>query len=421
MKNVLFFIYRLYGGGAERVVSNLSLALDGNYNIKIVIYDREERTYPHKGELIRIKLPFSEDPTRNNKVQRFIRLLFLIRKLRNLKRIHGIDTCVSFGEQANIINVLSKRKERICLSMRTTLSKEMKNAPKMEILSSFISGLYNRADRIIVPSRLAAIDLTKWFHTRKDKIDVVYNYIDPSAISKLADEPITDPCYDDLFQKDILLHVGRITAAKGQWLLLLVLKKIKKDFPDVRLVLIGEGESEYPFKVKLLEYARNRGLRVFDKMKKGIVFSLDFDVYLLGFESNPFRYMRRSRILVFPSAYEGFPNTVIEAMQSRLPVIVADCASGPREILQPSSDPSIHTDIMEKTPFGILAPALPSSFIDDPVREDLILEWEKAIRLLLGNEVLRSEFINNGLRRASEFEKEIILHQWKSILFNDKG
>jgi hypothetical protein len=59
-RNILFFIYRLYGGGAERVVSNLSMALGDNYNIKIIIYDLEEKTYPYKGELIRIKLPFSK-------------------------------------------------------------------------------------------------------------------------------------------------------------------------------------------------------------------------------------------------------------------------------------------------------------------------------------------------------------------------
>ena len=61
-KNILFIIYRLYGGGAERVVSNLSMALGDKYNVKITIYDIEEKTYPYKGELIRIKLPFSKDP-----------------------------------------------------------------------------------------------------------------------------------------------------------------------------------------------------------------------------------------------------------------------------------------------------------------------------------------------------------------------
>lgn len=62
MKNVLFFIYRLYGGGAERVVSNLSLALANEYNVKIVIYSNEEKTYPYDGQLIRIKLPFFQRP-----------------------------------------------------------------------------------------------------------------------------------------------------------------------------------------------------------------------------------------------------------------------------------------------------------------------------------------------------------------------
>lgn len=414
-KKVLFFIYRLYGGGAERVVSNLSLALGCKYDIKIAIYDLEERTYPYEGELIRIKLPFSENPVHNNSIQRAIRFFILITKLSKLKRDNKIDISVSFGEQANIINVLSKKKERIYISMRTTLSKELQNRAKKKILTALIKRLYNRAKAIVVPSALAAIDLEQSFGVRKNKLEIIHNYIDSVAINQLSNEPISDTDLSRLFRQKILLNVGRITPAKGQWLLLRLFKRIKERIPDARLVIIGEGESENHFKVKLLDYAANLGLKLYDRTIND-KFSLDSDVFLLGFDSNPFKYMKQSQLLVFSSTFEGFPNTIIEAMQSELPVIAADCQSGPREIIAPNTDPSKHTSITEFHCSGILAPSLPSSSIDDPVDDSIIIEWEKAIMTLLDNEDLRKKYIRKGIERATAFEKEIILKKWESLL-----
>ena len=414
-RNILFFIYRLYGGGAERVVSNLSMALGDNYNIKIIIYDLEEKTYPYKGELIRIKLPFSKNPVHNNSIQRTIRFFMLITKLRKLKRDNKIDISVSFGEQANIINVLSKKKEHIYLSMRTTLSKEMQNRPKKRILTGLIKRLYNRAEAIVVPSALAANDLEQSFDVRKNKLEIIHNYVDSVAINKLSDEPISDTELFSLFRQKILLNVGRITPAKGQWLLLHLFKKLKERIPEARLVIIGEGESERHFKMKLVNYAAKLDLKLYDRTAAD-KFSLDHDVFLLGFDSNPFKYMKQSQLLVFSSTFEGFPNTIIEAMQSGLPVIAADCQSGPREIIAPDTDPSKHTSITEFHCSGVLAPSLPTSSIDDPVDDSIMIEWENAIITLLDNQELRNKYIQNGIERATAFEKEIILKKWESLL-----
>jgi glycosyltransferase involved in cell wall biosynthesis len=177
----------------------------------------------------------------------------LITKLRKLKRDNKIDISVSFGEQANIINVLSKKKEHIYLSMRTTLSKEMQNRPKKRILTGLIKRLYNRAEAIVVPSALAANDLEQSFDVRKNKLEIIHNYVDSVAINKLSDEPISDTELFSLFRQKILLNVGRITPAKGQWLLLHLFKKLKERIPEARLVIIGEGESERHFKMKLVQ------------------------------------------------------------------------------------------------------------------------------------------------------------------------
>ena len=57
------------------------------------------------------------------------------------------------------------------------------------------------------------------------------------------------------------------------------------------------------------------------------------DVVFLGWQSNPYPYMRRAGVFVLPSNYEGFPNAMLEAMACGVPVVATDCPHGPAEIL----------------------------------------------------------------------------------------
>ena len=411
MQNILFFVYRLYGGGAERVVSNLSLALGDQYNIRIAIYGDQPKAYPHGGELIKINLPFSDDPTTNIWWKRLLRMFVLIYKLRRLKRKYKIDLTISFGEQPNIINILTRGKRKTILSVRSLLSKELVIYPKMKILNWFIKFWYNKANQIIVPSQLAAKDLIAHFGIRADKLKVIYNYIDQEKISGLSSEPMDNIFHQELFQYPVLLNVGRITPAKGQWLLLIALKKIKQIHPNFKLVIIGEAEKEGDLRKVLFGLASELGLKVYDcsrEMEK----SLGYDVFFLGFQVNPFKFMKRSKMFVFPSVFEGFPNSILEAMQCGLPVISADCLSGPREIMAPESDLQINIQRPETTEFGILCPALPNGNPHLPIKEEILSSWVSAIEMMTNDMSQKNNFIQNGYKRVMDFDREKILNQW---------
>lgn len=415
MQNVLFFIFRLYGGGAERVVSNLSMAFSEQDNVKVAVYDSQEKTYPYKGDLIRIKLPFSNDPIHNSWWQRVTRLIILICKVRKIKRQYKIDVAISFAEQANIVNILTSGRARTVISVRTLLSKELASTKKMKILAHFIRLLYNRAQQIIVPSQLAAQDLRDHFGIESGKLKVIYNYIEQEKISSMIAETIDDPFLRLLFSQPVLLNVGRITPAKGQWLLFELMKKITLLHPDWKLVIIGESETEGNLKTRLLELAGHLDLRVYDSAG-GQNATMDYDVYLLGFKANPFKYMRQSRLLVFPSVFEGFPNTVLEAMQSGLPVVVSDCQAGPREILAPGSDPATRAVRAELTAFGMLCPALPAADISIPVPPWITEEWIYAIDRVMNENSLRDQLIRQGYARVRDFDKDTILADWKKSI-----
>ena len=412
MQNILFLIFRLYGGGAERVVSNLSTALSEQYNVKIAIFDKPGKTYPYSGELLHIKLPFSDDPIQNSWWQRAIRLFILVHKVRRLKKKYKINIAVSFGEPANIINVLSGAAERTIVSVRTVLSKEIV-AHRMWITRLLAKLLYNKANSIIVPSDASRQDLVSTFQIKNNKIRVIPNYIEQDRISLMANLEIENGTLGKLFKKDVLLNVGRITPAKGQWLLLELMTNNHFLQRDIKLVIVGEAESEGRLKWLLLEKARRLGLRVYDYSTNQEL-NMDYDVYLLGFQENPYQFMKRSKLLLFPSLFEGFPNTVLEAMQCRLPVMVADCNSVTREILAPGKKFNHQTEKLVVTENGILCPTMTEADIHKEIPSSIVKEWNKGIEILLSDEALQESLRTHGQNRVKDFNKSSIISQWKA-------
>jgi glycosyltransferase involved in cell wall biosynthesis len=60
---------------------------------------------------------------------------------------------------------------------------------------------------------------------------------------------------------------------------------------------------------------------------------IEKDLWMPGEIDNPFRYMARAGVFVLSSAWEGFPNVLLEAIASGCPTTSTDCESGPRELL----------------------------------------------------------------------------------------
>lgn len=107
---------------------------------------------------------------------------------------------------------------------------------------------------------------------------------------------------------NILLYCGLMTPRKRVPVLLQAMVKVKKEIPDVKLLLTGKG--------------------LFLEKYKQLAISLDLqeNVSFLGFvtEEELMMYYASCNIFVFPSELEGFGQVLIEAMASGTPVICAD-------------------------------------------------------------------------------------------------
>lgn len=410
-ENILLIIDHLHSGGAQKSMAEISIALAEYYAITLIIHrDFDKIDFDYAGELLRIQLPYSTDSLNNNLFKRCVRLFSLTRQLNKIKRKRKIGVAISFMEVSNIANILSWNGEKQILSVRSYLSKEFQDNKRLNIFRTFIKLLYKRSKYVVTPSEQIKTDMIVNFGLSGERIRVINNFIDSELIENKKKEKIEPEILNLLEQHQVLINVGRLASAKAQWLLAGVLRQVMDVVPKAKLIIMGEG----PLRGKLVASAIQQGLKVYqqgiDPLPNMTELS-DYDVFLLGFKKNPFPYLTKSEVFILSSLYEGFPNVLVEAMQCGLPVISSDCFSGPREILNPSTDIPTPTKELTYAEYGILTKVADSS---DP--EQYTNAAAKAAIEILTNPQKKKLFRNQSLSRAPHFYKKTILQQWIQLI-----
>lgn len=107
----------------------------------------------------------------------------------------------------------------------------------------------------------------------------------------------------------VIGHVGRFTPQKNHAFLVDVFSECVKINPNVRLLLVGNGDGR-----KQIE-------------QKVFALGLDDKVIFTGVRSDVNELMQAMDVFVFPSLYEGLPVTMIEAQAAGLPCVISDRVS----------------------------------------------------------------------------------------------
>lgn len=174
---------------------------------------------------------------------------------------------------------------------------------------------YKKADLIICPSKGLLSDLTKFMKAEESKIKLVYNPTVTADIFEKARQKTNHPWFE---QKSfpIILGAGRLKPQKDFKTLIEAFARVKRNFPDAKLVILGEG-------------AQRRELENL-VIKLGIKDNVD----LVGFQENPYAFIAKADVFVLSSIYEGLPNILIEALALKKKIVATNCPSGPAEILK---------------------------------------------------------------------------------------
>ncbi len=371
-KNLSILIYSLAGGGAEKVTSILLNNLIQNYNVKLFLMnDTIVFDIPKSIDIIYLE---KSSPSENS-IMKLLKLPFLALKY---KRLANCDISLSFMNRSNYINVLAKLfglKSKVIISERATPSIQHKMGIQGKVNRFLIKHLYNKADLIIANSQGNKKDLSDNFNI--NNTTVIHNPVDLETIKKLSTEAV-----DFNFDKFTFVTVGRLDQGKNHSLLIESMKEC-----NANLIIIGDGVLKDELHQKVIEA------------------KLDDKVFLVGFDSNPYKYMAKADAFIFASLYEGFPNVLIEALACELPIISSDCLNGPREIL--SNTNVINNDkILDLVQYGILVPV-------NNKQENI-----KAMQLIIKDDLLRKNYKKLSLMRAKDFSKEKILQQYIEVINN---
>jgi glycosyltransferase involved in cell wall biosynthesis len=146
------------------------------------------------------------------------------------------------------------------------------------------------------------------------KVHTLYNPVFDEQIFIDAQESVNDFVFENGYS--YLVNVGRLEYQKNQELLINAVQQLKSEGRKVKLLILGVG---------VLQKALEKQIENLD---------LKDDVFLLGFQKNPFKYVAKSDMFVLSSRYEGLPTVLIEALALGVNAVSTNCPSGPAEIFE---------------------------------------------------------------------------------------
>jgi glycosyltransferase involved in cell wall biosynthesis len=215
---------------------------------------------------------------------------------------------VVFAFQANIYAIIVSKLLGVNIITRSNTSPNGWN--KSFVKQLIFDFFFKKTNLIIVNSFEFKKQMDKAYSI---KTKVILNPFDFNYIKKKSLENVGN----NFFKKNNLklINVGRLVDQKDQITILKAIKIVLKENKNIQLIIVGKGEK----KNKLNNYIfRNK---------------LERHIKLVGYQDNPFKYIRPADLFILSSKYEGLPTALIEAMFLKKSLISSDCPTGPKEIL----------------------------------------------------------------------------------------
>lgn len=169
----------------------------------------------------------------------------------------------------------------------------------------------SKSEKVIVPSNYLKKIVSQWGIPKK-KIKVIYNSFDPPE--NFADKKVLRELLQ--FKGKLVISVGRLIPWKGFETLVTLMPKLVKQFPDLKLLIVGSGPDES----KLESIIGKK------KMHDHVILvgALDHNTLL--------RYLKAADVFVLNTFYEGFSHQLLEVMALGTPIVTTNVGGNPEII-----------------------------------------------------------------------------------------
>lgn len=338
MKKILFYTtFLTQGGGIEVVtVRYMNKFIEKGYHVDLYIdYNMGKENIREKEIDKRIKIKYL-------KSEKISKIIYKLRTLGKTQKIFNIplyilvlisdffvwqrenkiiqkenyDATISFFQYLpSYITKVRGPKHMIFLHGSVTQYFE---GIKKYFKDSFFKKL-NRFDYICTVSDEMRIQLKKIFPDLKNEQITVYNPIDFEIIERKSEDfSNIDKKEEELLNSSYICSVGRIDEGQKDFKTLIsaYTELYKKKKISEKLFLIGDG----PDKENLEKIVNDLGI--------------ENNILFLGKKSNPYIWVKNSKLFILSSKFEGLPTVLIESLILNTPTISSDCLTGPKEILE---------------------------------------------------------------------------------------
>ncbi len=302
MKRMLCLISGMNAGGAETFLMKLYRFLDKDkYQMDFCVNIRERGVYDDEIEGLGGRI--YHIPSKSESVAEFKKQLTKLIRDNNYQYVMRVtSSAMGFMD----LHIAKKAGARVCIARSSNSSDG--GSLKSAVVHKLGRLLYGHCvDVKIAPSDLAAEYTFGKKAYRSGKVDILHNALDMSVYNFNENERIK--IRGELGIPDeatVIGHIGRFNQQKNHAFLLDVFAEYSRRHPESVLMLVGKGELEENIRKNADE------LKITDK----IIFT--------GVRSDIPALLSAMDAFVFPSFYEGMPNTVIEAQATGLDCIIAD-------------------------------------------------------------------------------------------------
>lgn len=308
MKKVLIVIPSYSkGGGAEKILSNILNNGDfSEYQIDIVEIDRGYNGLEDLPENIKVIKSYYHEKYPN--VIRLILEQFGKRFPKALRRYlvkkDNYDVEIMFEVMYPDIS-FSKRNIKKIYWVHGSIE-DFSNTWRENRFRQYFSD----ATKIVSISNKTEKSILDLYPNQKDKMIRIYNGYKFNEIIEKSKERISEN-----IPKNSICSIGRIEEQKGSDRTLELLRILHEKGYKYHMYFIGSGKLEKSLKVKVKEC----GLTEY--------------VHFLGYQHNPYKYLKYMKCLVSMSKQEGFPGVYVEALSLNVPFVSTD-VGGVEELSQ---------------------------------------------------------------------------------------